>query len=281
MGRSLVIGHWSLVIGHWSLVIGHWSLVIGHWALGIGHWALGTVHGARFTVHGQGRGFFILLLLLLLLLLLVLVLVLVLVLDRYTQTGRWGASGTLPGCTLAFSGNRGSHPMMGPGGPWLDATHGYVLPSRWDGTRGTGHGTRCTRSHGHAAHGTRCKAYGERFTGRGAQGIVHPKKDDGTTNRTNGHELSGGCTNDLLHPPGESEVSHNALNIGDIRVIRGFHSGFFTVHGLRARGTGRGGRGTVHHAPLTIPTGWKNIAVGRIPIHGRQARQGMRPTVSR
>jgi hypothetical protein len=128
-----------------------------------GHGSRFTVHGSRFTVHGQGRRFFVLLLLLVLLL----VLVLVLVLDRYTRLGRRGVSGTLPGVRLGFSRNRGSHPMMGPGGLWLDATHGYVLPSRWDGARYTVHGARCT------GHGARYTGHGARYTGHGARYTGH------------------------------------------------------------------------------------------------------------
>ena len=45
---------------------------------------------------------------------------------------RFGASWHPSRVRLCPSGFRGSHPRIGPGGPGLDATHGYVLPSRRD-----------------------------------------------------------------------------------------------------------------------------------------------------
>jgi hypothetical protein len=65
-----------------------------------------------------------------------------------------------------FAGYRGAHPVIWPGGPGLDATHGYVLPSRWDGE------APCTaRSLQGVGRGSRGVGRGARVVGRGARGV--------------------------------------------------------------------------------------------------------------
>jgi hypothetical protein len=56
----------------------------------------------------------------------------------------------------------------GPGGHWMDTTHGYVLSSRWDGGWG-----RCT---GHGARGT---GHGARYAMRGARYAMHGARGEG------------------------------------------------------------------------------------------------------
>jgi hypothetical protein len=99
-------------------------------ARGKRRWARGTVHGTRYTVHGaRGTGHGV----------------------RGTEYGDRIMAGRVLGWAgvgvsgrrvrfwhpswvrCGFTRSRGAHPVVGLAAMNGDATHGYVLPSRWDG----------------------------------------------------------------------------------------------------------------------------------------------------
>jgi hypothetical protein len=142
-----------------------------------GHGARCTVHGSRYTGHGA------------------------LAHRARARTRRVDASGVVgrfwhpSRVRSCLSGNRGSHPVVGLAAMNGDATHGYVLPSRWDGSggaRGTGYGARCA-GHGSrgTVHGARYTVHGSRCAGHGARGTVHGSRFTVHGARGTGHGARG------------------------------------------------------------------------------------------